>query len=527
MKKLFFFFLLFSTPLFSQTTFQRTYGGMDIPVYPYNLDDYGFDAEQTSDGGFIIAGSKGSYIGGPNGSCPNFFLIRTNSYGDTLWTTTLRTDSGCVACSVSQTTDGGFIVVGNVWISGWDVDVFIVKTNANGDTMWTKRLGRPVTGDYGRAIKQTMDGGFILTGKSNNAILLCKLNSIGDTLWTRIYDGNPLAIDEGIDVIQTFDSAYIVAGQTWSFGAGWNDAFLLKTNNNGVFQWAKTYGAIHTDVANSVIETPDSCLVFAGGHSYLTGSEIYVVKTNSNGDTLWTRQFIQGGDGWANSIDNCTGGYILAGNVNYNNAVALRLNSVGDTLWTRSFGGNYPDNFWCTKQTSDSGFIFTGSTKNFYVTNTNDVYFVKTNSSGFSGCNEVFFPFVPDTTITYVNSFNPTLSSGMSAFPSHPMVHPFFLNSGNVTTLCLLLAETEIMNDFQYITISPNPSNEIFTINFEQGKYVDGKIEIINILGEVVSTSNIINQSSIQINLSSQPKGIYLVKVISGNNIASKKIVLQ
>lgn len=210
---------------FGAITFERTYGGAS--------DDFSGSVQETKDGGYIIAGGTKSF--GAGGW--DVYLVKTDSLGDTLWTRTCGGTNGDGGYSVQQTSDRGYIITGHTYSfgAGWD-DVYLIKTNASGDTLWTKAYGG-VDWDYGYSVQQTTEGGYIIAGITESfgsgwgSVYLIRTNASGTLLWSRIYGGT--ADDEGKSVQQTRDGGYIIAGKTTSFGAGGNDAYLIKTDSSG------------------------------------------------------------------------------------------------------------------------------------------------------------------------------------------------------------------------------------------------------------------------------------------------------
>jgi hypothetical protein len=203
------------------TLWARTYGG------PY--DDYGNSVAQTTDGGYIITGYTTFYAGGPN----DVWLIKTDTSGDTLWTKTYGgADSDCGLSGV-QTTDGGYVVTGGtVSYGAGNTDVWLIKTDASGDTIWTRTYGNSDY-DYGYSVAQTTDGGYVVAGYTSSYggatedVWLIRTDASGDTIWTRSYGGTEF--DCGYSVVQTTDCGYIVIGITGSYGAGWIDVWVIKT----------------------------------------------------------------------------------------------------------------------------------------------------------------------------------------------------------------------------------------------------------------------------------------------------------
>ena len=255
----------------------KTYGGIN--------DDNASSVQQTSDGGYIVAGSTYSFGAGDR----DFFLIKVNSSGNIIWAKTYGGTSGEWANSAQQTSDGGYIVVGLTWSFGASGgDIFLVKTDANGNVQWAKTYGG-AGWDQPYSVQQTSDGGYILTGETtsfgagNRDFFLIKTDANGNVQWAKTYGGTNW--DQAFSVQQTSDGGYIVAGGTWSFGAGGYDFLLIKTDANGNVQWAKTYGTANNDIAWSVQQTSDGGYIVAGDSPLGMGLwDIFLIKTDANGN---------------------------------------------------------------------------------------------------------------------------------------------------------------------------------------------------------------------------------------------------
>jgi hypothetical protein len=207
---------------------------------------------------------------------------------DTSWTRTYGGTSADYGRSVQQTTDGGYIIAGGTWsYSAGKADVYLIKTNASGDTMWTRTYGG-TDGDWSNSVQQTSDGGYIVVGQTESYdedgdVYLIKTNASGDTLWTRAYGGTDL--DEVYSVQQTTDGGYIVAGETGFYGEEDGDVYLIKTNSLGDKTWTKTYGGTDDDWGNSVQQTTDGGYIVAGvtTSSGSGGSDVYLIKLKPEG----------------------------------------------------------------------------------------------------------------------------------------------------------------------------------------------------------------------------------------------------
>jgi len=300
--------LIFVSPMYAQITFERWYGGTS--------SDEGYSVAQTSDGGYIVAGRTISFGAGFG----DVYLIKTDANGDTLWTRTYGGTDWDDGRSVAQTFDGGYIIAG--WTESYGVgpfDVYLIKTDSSGDTLWTRTYGG-VGYDWGFSVAQTSDSGYIISGMTDSYgagssdVYLIKTDTNGDTLWTRTYGGTYW--DMGESVAQTSDSGYIIAGKTLSYGAGHEDVYLIKTDFLGDTLWTRTYGGTLWDAGNSVGQTFDGGYIVTGyTYSYgVDSGDVYLIKTDANGDTIWTRTY--GGtssDGGYSVVQTSDGGYIISG----------------------------------------------------------------------------------------------------------------------------------------------------------------------------------------------------------------------
>ncbi|MFH1321476.1 MAG: T9SS type A sorting domain-containing protein, partial [Bacteroidota bacterium] len=191
----------------------------------------------------------------------------------------------------------GYIIAGHTLSFGaGNVDVYLIKTNADGDTIWTKTFGG-TNEDKGYSVQQTTDGGYIIAGHTYSFgagytdVYLIKTNADGDTVWTKTFGGT--SFDYGNSVQQTTDGGYIIAGYTMSFGAGNWDVYLIKTSAQGNTLWTKTFGGIYCDRGYSVQQTTDGGYIIAGDKwwSFATGDfDVYLIKTNTQGDVVSVKE---------------------------------------------------------------------------------------------------------------------------------------------------------------------------------------------------------------------------------------------
>jgi hypothetical protein len=276
---------------------------------------------------------------------------------------------------VQQTSDGGYIITGET-----DGDVWLIKTDRNGNIEWDRNLG----GRSSYCVQQTTDGGYIIVGKTGGDVWLIKTNITGDIEWDNHFGGADK--DFGYYVQQTKDGGYIIVGETKSYGAGMEDVYLIKTDNSGNMLWNKTFGGAVDDIGYCVQQTSDDGYIITGfTYSFGWGdfNDIWLIKTDNNGDELWNKTFQIRTD-WDEGryVQQTTdGGYIITGYTQqwgyYWEVFLLKTDNAGNKIWSTTPG--YGDIGYCVRQTTDGGYIITGGD---YFTGGSDVLLIKTTSSG-------------------------------------------------------------------------------------------------------------------------------------------------
>jgi hypothetical protein len=359
----------------------RTFGG----VY----HDEGNSVRMTQDGGYVVAGNTD-----PNGDgWDDFCLIKVAASGDTVWTRTYGGASEDVGKAVWETWDGGYIVGGYTYSYGAGLyDCWLVKTNADGDTAWTRAFGG-YDYDRGYCVEQTRDDGYIFVGVTftygagEADVWLAKLDAVGNMVWSKTFGGTDG--DIGNSVQQTSDGGYVIAATTWSRGAGGADAWLLKVDSGGNLVWDKTLGGRCYDCINSVQQTQDGGYIAVGRtDSYGAGdADVWLVRTDSSGETVWTKAFGGTGLDIGNSVQQTRdGGYVVAGytlsfGAGDADAWLIKTDAVGETAWTRTFGGTSGDEGNSVLQTIDGGYVVAGYTHS-YGAGASDVWLIKTDADG-------------------------------------------------------------------------------------------------------------------------------------------------
>ena len=355
----------------SKNMFIMTYGGGE-----------GKTVRQTTDGGYIITGNKNGGIG----------LIKTDFNGSEEWNKSFI--DGWLyggGTKVQQTIDGGFIIVGFKYVDSHGEDILLIKTDSNGTEEWNKTIGGSDP-DLGYSVQQTTDGGYIITGHTSSFgngksdVWLVKTDSDGTEEWNKTFGGSD--DDVGYSVKQTTDGGYIITGNTtiWRYqGSSKHEILLIKTDSQGTEEWSKTFGGNHRDSGHSVQQTIDGGYIITGqitnqpSQHTQSSENVGLIKTNSQGDEEWSKYF--GGnhyDGGKSVQQTTDGGFIITGfNQSYGlgGVFLVKTDSNGNEEWNTTLGNNNFDIGYSVQQTTDGGYIITGKVES-------QIGLIKTNSKG-------------------------------------------------------------------------------------------------------------------------------------------------
>jgi hypothetical protein len=326
--------------------------------------EYATCVQQTSDGKFIVAGYTYSY--GSGGA--DFWLVRTDSCGNSLWSRTYGGSADDRCYSAQETSDRGFILAGSsASFGGVSDDFWLVKTDSIGDTLWTQVYGGFMN-EACYSAQQTSDGGYIVTGYrelvTSEEIWLIKTDSQGITQWTKNYGGPN--DDECRSVRQTADGGYILGATIGHDSAPYDDFWLIKTDSNGDSLWTRTYGTDNSEICYAVRQTSDGGYIMAGNTT--VGNRFFLVKTDANGDTLWTGAYGQIGLVlyYCRSVEQMqNGGYIAVGHADPvlsgdDDNYVVMTDADGSLLWNGCIGDFESDRFSSVSVTSDGGYAFAG-----------------------------------------------------------------------------------------------------------------------------------------------------------------------
>jgi uncharacterized delta-60 repeat protein len=442
--------------------------------------------------------------------------------------------------SVQQTADGGYIIAGYTcsYGSGRE-DVYLVKADSEGNEEWSRVYGG-ANYDEGWSVRQTADGGYVIAGQTESFgagftdLYLVRTDPYGETLWTRTYGGT--SDDYGYSVELANEGGFVIAGSTKAYGAADHDVWLVRVNADGDTLWTRTYGISRWEKGYSVDQTADGGYIVAG-RTCANGSiwDGYLVRTDSRGDTLWTR--VLGGSShdetW--SVQQTTdGGYIVAGYTCSTGSGAedlylVRLGPDGEVLWTRTFGWHDHDVGYSVQQTADGGFIAAGYTYGEHVVQT-AFYVVKVDSAGNTDWGTVF----DGPSYERARSVQQTTDGGY-VIAGHTTSYGagardvYLIKTDSLGRVGVEEPETPPARaPGLSLSCSPNPASASVTISLSPSipLSLSPVLRLFDAQGRLV-LSQPVRASSFTLHPSSLPAGVYVARLDFGTRHASSRLVLE
>lgn len=340
---------------------------------------------QSSDGGHLIIGSTG----------PEYYDVLLTKYdtnGNVAWSTTWgKSDGDEEGMDGQQTSDGGYIVTGYTSSYGFgNNDAFLSKYSSSGALEWTRLWGSS-SGDRATAVIQTSDNGYVMVGNTasygagSNDAFISKWDADGALSWSRTWGG--AAGDFANDVTQLSDGGYAITGITTSYGAGGDDAFVARYNAMGDLIWNKAWGGGANDRGSAIVTSPEGGIVM----SARVGNIIHLIKWSADGNTLWSKTWGNSGSNeQTDLIATSDGGYAMAGTTSGYGAglqdmFISKWTTAGDLTWSRTLGTSGSETGQSLAQTNDGGYVVSGISGN--LTSSAHIYSAKYDSDGkISGC---------------------------------------------------------------------------------------------------------------------------------------------
>ena len=514
-------------------------------------DDNARLIQQTNDGGYIFIGPSDSNDGDVSGNHGNldYWAVKLTSTGVIEWQKSLGGTGYEYAQYIQQTSDGGYIAAGSSFSNDGDVsgnhggfDCWVVKLNNEGTIVWQKSLGG-LSNDEAESIQQTNDGGFILAGHSDSNdgdvsgnhggpdYWVVKLSSIGTIEWQKSLGGT--GSDQAKSVQQTNDGGYIVAGYTSSndgdvsVNYGYLDYWVVKLNSLGTIEWQKTLGGSDFDLAQSIQQTNDGEYIVAG-YSYSNDVDVqssqgnqdfWVVKLSSIGTVEWEKSL--GGSGLENasSIQQTNeGGFIVAGSSNSNDG-DVSGNQGNFDYWVVQLKSCQPS--FSTQPANQIIDIY--SNAQFIVSSSDPTatYQWQTDLGvGFQNLNNIG---------QYSGTTNDTLLISDVVLTNDNQPFRCIISSGScsdTSSVAILIVKDNIgineVSQSNLYSVYPNPAQDLINVKAD-AKLLESVYTIYDAIGKVVLIGKINSENAV-IEIGNLSGGIYLFSVGENQNQTFKVI---
>ncbi|MDA9564258.1 T9SS type A sorting domain-containing protein [Flavobacteriales bacterium] len=482
-------FSIFSNVCTSQTpSFRHVYGGQG--------DDFGQSIKATPDGGYIITGSTGSYGYGQS----DVYVLKIDSIGQFEWSKSYGGSNIDWGYDIEIASDSGFVIGGytNSFGAG-GYDFYLIRTNKNGDTLWTKTYGG-WNWDLCYSIAVTNDNGIVMVGETysygagEKDIWIVKTDEFGDSLWTKTIGGT---LDEiAHSVIENFAGEIVIAGESYTFSDDDSDGLFIKLDSYGNQLQMINYGGLLGQQYMDVIQSLDTSgyVCFGTTENSSSTSKMYLTKFDENGDFVWDKQFGSGTINTGSAIGNRGGGSMMVVSTNDHNVNDLEVIVTSPTggFWAGDdhLGGNLHDHGTDIILAPDNHLVILGNTNSFGQ-GYSDVMIYKSTSS------------VPSDTSDYIGIID-----------TNKVQHP------NSFTSLHELAEKH------QVTIFPNPTSA-GAINLTSTAEIH-HVYLTNVMGQIIPTYIVKNGENWLITPKNEYlTGIYLLQVKTKHQVISKKVVFN
>jgi hypothetical protein len=420
--------------------------------------------DQTSDGGYILTGKEYR----SNIDTTNILLIRTDSIGNIRWVKRLGMFFYENGRNVKETMDGGFILTGERNRDTSDVyDMFVAKTDPEGNVEWSKSYMGPGN-SQGFKILVLSDGSYIVhgvvnIGTENPDILTIRLTADGDTLWTRSYGSE--GHERSFNLIETAQHQLAIIGLTDSWTAGYGDIYLTLLDLDGNLLWSKVYGSSGGEEGQIITQTSDEGFIFGGyaNNSFDIETGLYLVKTNS----------------------------------------------AGEIQWSMTYHDNDVDIVYGIVELDSGGYLVAGHIRNF----------LKITNQGITGCDEQAVQTITSDAATQITHQPIQVASlPLSSSPYHLRVRSGF----DIEETCNGVA-TENIHSKLALEVYPNPAQGLIHLEITDG--LIRQVQFFDLSGHLIFKKTGLNDSSLELNVQDAPPGMYILSAETDRGWVYRKVV--
>jgi hypothetical protein len=340
----------------AKVVWERTYGGAG--------DDRAFYAATVADGFIVVGSSKG-----PQQDEPVAWVLRLDSEGNAVWNRTFLQGDGSEFRYVLDL-DDGFLLVGNSFLLGGNIDGYVVRVNGEGQTSWNITVGGEEVEDKLLSAVE-VQGGFMLVGlthspSGDSQVWVVKIDGEGREVWSKTYGG--AMEDAGRAVAPMGNDRYVVAGYTNSMGNGDYDFLLLKIDESGNMLWSKTYGGAYSDKAYAVAETSGGCVIAGDTRSKGAGeTDGWIIKVDSSGELVWDKTVGGAGFDMPTCISALDEGFLVGGfTFSFGNGERdfwlFKVDDSGNVPWSCTVGRSEFEEAYAALEVAENTYVTAGWT---------------------------------------------------------------------------------------------------------------------------------------------------------------------
>lgn len=513
----------------SQTRYQMAYGG--------SQNDIG-QSLIPSGSGYVILGTTNSFGAGNY----DMYLLGIDSCGDYNYSRTVGGTSSDFGYDILQNIAGHYVLYGSTKSFGHgDYDTYLAELNSGKSAVKRSWVVGDTLKEEGQAIVETKDTtGYVGVGYTNSYgagntdVYVIKYNYNGTVAWTKVYGGEQM--DKGYDIQRTKDGGYIITGETKSYGAGGSDVYLLKLDASGNLSWAREYGTAGDDVGYSVKQTSDQGFIITGytelGDTAPYKRNIYLIRTDQFGYKIWSYAYGGTNDDEGHCVNILSDysytvcGYTKSYGAGLEDAYLIKVSTNGTPLWGYTYGSDSIDRCLCSIVNSDTSITFTGYTYGF-GNGKADVYVVKTDLYGYSGCHQ-------DTGLVRYTIYDYLDSDALASTGGK-------LDTGGIVEVPMTLTDT-ICNSCDtlygrssgFLQGNQNLDFSIYPVPAHAGVYVNlytsanGTLylRLFDLAGTQILSKATWGQSA-YLPFNNLAAGMYFLEMQVGNQIARSKILVQ
>lgn len=473
-----------------------------------------------------------------------FLIFHFNTYAQTvLFEHSNIEPSEDIGLGILEDANGNLISIASTTNnSNGLADFLITKMSANGTALWSLTHGG-FNNDIPQAGVVLSDGSVVVVGftasfstSPSRDVYCIKVDSAGSLIWSRTFGGN--SRDEGTDIKQTPDGGFIISGFTESYGSGSRDAWLIKTDSIGGVLWTQTFGGAQFDDAWAVDTTEDKGFILTGGtYSLASGTEddLWLIKADSLGNQMWIENFgLTNIIDWGWDVAALSDGYVAVGlknrdpnslNNNPGEAQFIKTDLFGNLVWDKSISNNYYAEATCISPGLNGGWLI-GGTKSSLLSDIPSFWVLKTDDQGdllwevelgqpntLSRVNDVIQTMNGDVVAIGFSGFSSTSNQDLHL----ARISDLSLSNGN---------EKQFFNSNITVSAFPNPSKGQFILDFGEDN-INGIIEVKNELGQIIWKKEVFGTSQINLDLSEQADGLYFLFLYSQGDLIVNKLIIQ